>query len=65
MRHLTPEQIDHNDTQEQEAYMRFEAEVQDELRAEWQAQFGGNPKFPFNPDGRNIHRRAMARLAAQ
>lgn len=65
MKHLTPAEIDRNDEQEQKAYARYQAEVQDELRAEWKAQFGSNPKFPFSPDGMYVHRRAMARLAAQ
>jgi hypothetical protein len=46
--------------QADEAYRDMYEQVEDELRAEWEEQFDS---IPYKPNGDEIHRLAMERLA--
>lgn len=51
------------DEQHQAAYERIFAEIEDQVRAEWNEEFGeDNPRFPFAPDRAAIHREVTRRL---
>jgi hypothetical protein len=47
-----------------ELYERVSAEVEDEMRAEWERHFGkDNPTFPFTPHPQTIHAVTVSRIA--
>lgn len=59
---VTADEYDRLDEQHQASYDAIEAQVIAECRAEWEAEFGDSPKFPFKPSPASIHREVMRRM---
>lgn len=59
---MTAEQRDKAQERSQARYDRIYSEIEFETRCAWESEFGGNPAFPFVPNGTSIHREAQRRV---
>lgn len=61
-RTVTADEWDRLNDLHQARYDEIEAQVIAERRAEWEAEFGDSPKFPFKPSPASVHREVMRRI---
>lgn len=59
-RRLTPDLADAQDERHAQRYEELFAEVEDDMRAEWEREFGPDPGY--KPDGARIHAVVMAKM---